>query len=324
MKFKVGDKVKLDISNNSKRTDFLADLQMNLADRTISSRNYDVTVDAIETGKEFTIMAVDEPGQCYELKIGRQELSFMPEDEDLILVTTKEADAQDDKLLKQIGKMEKKAKMIKADSEAAALRRTLFPQVPADFPVKPLLPGEKAEDKTTCLTCGLSWDDAIVTSMTPAPGARCPFEEFHAFGIYKDDPIRRDDTKPPVKALQDAARKAETMFRNFAGTDPGACLTAGSEHAEACEMADELRDANAQIDNWREFINNCARPGDVANVIMERDNLRTQRDELLEACKAALGMFNDSMFIWGKDDDKKVCHMTRALARAIAKAGARS
>lgn len=84
----------------------------------------------------------------------------------------------------------------------------------------------------------------------------------------------------PVKRLQDAAAKAETMFRNFAGEDPGACLTAGSEHAEACEMADELRDANAAINNWREFLNNCARPGDVANVILERDRLR----EALRQC----------------------------------------
>lgn len=94
--------------------------------------------------------------------------------------------------------------------------------------------------------------------------------------------------KPPVRMLQEAARKAETMFRNFAGEDPGACLTAGSEHAEACEIADELRDANAAIDNWREFLNNCARPGDVANVILERDTLRTQRDELLTCLETVL------------------------------------
>ncbi len=29
--------------------------------------------------------------------------------------------------------------------------------------------------------CGLSWDDDIVTSMTPAPSARCPFEPFHEY-----------------------------------------------------------------------------------------------------------------------------------------------
>jgi len=29
--------------------------------------------------------------------------------------------------------------------------------------------------------CGLSWDDSIITSMTPTPSARCPFEHFHKY-----------------------------------------------------------------------------------------------------------------------------------------------
>jgi hypothetical protein len=52
-------------------------------------------------------------------------------------------------------------------------------QIPKNFPVKPLKPGDKAEDRATCGQCGLSWDDAIPTSYTPAPSARCPFEAFH-------------------------------------------------------------------------------------------------------------------------------------------------
>lgn len=32
----------------------------------------------------------------------------------------------------------------------------------------------------TCGTCGRSWDDAVVTGWTPAPMARCPFEDEHA------------------------------------------------------------------------------------------------------------------------------------------------
>ena len=31
-------------------------------------------------------------------------------------------------------------------------------------------------DIATCGDCGRSWDDSIVTHMTPAPSARCPFE----------------------------------------------------------------------------------------------------------------------------------------------------
>ena len=54
--------------------------------------------------------------------------------------------------------------------------------IPEDFEVQPLKSGEEAEYKATCGTCGLSWDDGKVTSMTPAPSARCPFETFHEEG----------------------------------------------------------------------------------------------------------------------------------------------
>lgn len=53
-------------------------------------------------------------------------------------------------------------------------------KVPRDFPVQPLKPNEPAKDRIACLTCGLSWDDAIPTDWTPSPSARCPFENFHA------------------------------------------------------------------------------------------------------------------------------------------------
>lgn len=51
--------------------------------------------------------------------------------------------------------------------------------IPADYPVRPLRVFQPAGDRRTCGTCGLSWDDSIATSMTPAPAARCPFEYFH-------------------------------------------------------------------------------------------------------------------------------------------------
>ena len=42
--------------------------------------------------------------------------------------------------------------------------------------------------------CGLSWDDSIITGMTPTPSARCPFEYFHK---YDEDgycpPLRKFD-----------------------------------------------------------------------------------------------------------------------------------
>jgi len=52
--------------------------------------------------------------------------------------------------------------------------------IPADFEVQPIDPKDpNAIDPATCGTCGLTWDDGIPTSWTPAPSGRCPFEYFH-------------------------------------------------------------------------------------------------------------------------------------------------
>jgi hypothetical protein len=67
-------------------------------------------------------------------------------------------------------------KIIDALPEQRDLRRS---DIPADWPVQPLGFKDAAEDKATCGACGLSWDDGKITSMTPVPGARCPFESFH-------------------------------------------------------------------------------------------------------------------------------------------------
>jgi hypothetical protein len=40
--------------------------------------------------------------------------------------------------------------------------------------------GNIVVDTVTCGTCGRSWNDAMVTSYTPAPSARCPFEYWHS------------------------------------------------------------------------------------------------------------------------------------------------
>ena len=61
-------------------------------------------------------------------------------------------------------------------------------KIPKNYPVKPLKEGQAAKDKCTCGTCGLSWDDAIVTSITPTPSGRCPFEHFHQ---SEDEDIRK-------------------------------------------------------------------------------------------------------------------------------------
>lgn len=70
--------------------------------------------------------------------------------------------------------------------------------IPADFPVQPLKSGQEAKDKVTCGHCGLSWDDAIPTSWTPAPSARCPFEYFH---LYPEDTKQRSVTNATEKTM---------------------------------------------------------------------------------------------------------------------------
>jgi hypothetical protein len=52
-------------------------------------------------------------------------------------------------------------------------------RIPRAFPVRPLRRATKRKGRTTCGTCRLSWDDDKITSWTPAPSARCPFEYFH-------------------------------------------------------------------------------------------------------------------------------------------------
>jgi hypothetical protein len=44
--------------------------------------------------------------------------------------------------------------------------------------------GEHKPDLATCGHCGRTWDNARISSLTPAPSARCPFEYAHT---YEDD-----------------------------------------------------------------------------------------------------------------------------------------
>lgn len=68
--------------------------------------------------------------------------------------------------------------------------------IPRTHPVQPLRAGQAAKSPATCGHCGLSWDDGKVTSMTPAPGARCPFEEFHLHA----EPRQRRTLRPATAA----------------------------------------------------------------------------------------------------------------------------
>lgn len=44
--------------------------------------------------------------------------------------------------------------------------------------------GNEIVDVVTCGHCDRSWNDAAISSITPAPSARCPFEYEHE---YRED-----------------------------------------------------------------------------------------------------------------------------------------
>lgn len=52
--------------------------------------------------------------------------------------------------------------------------------------------GREIVDIATCGTCGRSWNDAAVSSITPAPSGRCPFESEHDDDDDDDDEPRYD------------------------------------------------------------------------------------------------------------------------------------
>lgn len=60
-------------------------------------------------------------------------------------------------------------------------------RIPKHYPVQPLKDGEPAIDRASCERCRLSWDDGKVTSITPSPAGRCPFEFFHDDGDVKEN-----------------------------------------------------------------------------------------------------------------------------------------
>lgn len=72
-------------------------------------------------------------------------------------------------------------------------------RIPKNFEVQPLKPGENPPGKTTCGSCGLSWDDDKPTTWTPAPSGRCPFEYFHVYPKEKKPRIWVKNTVPTVE-----------------------------------------------------------------------------------------------------------------------------
>lgn len=86
--------------------------------------------------------------------------------------------------------------------------------IPSNFPVQPIKPDDpNAVAIASCGVCGRHWDDGRVTSMTPAPAARCPFEAFH----------EDEDTERSMQAALDrqALALGATERETFGRTDDG-------------------------------------------------------------------------------------------------------
>lgn len=93
--------------------------------------------------------------------------------------------------------------------------------IPNDYPVQPIEPNDpSAIAPATCGTCGLTWDDGKVTSMTPAPSARCPFEAFHEDDDEDDEcPILVEVDGPPSGEHIGACTCGRPIYRSrMAGT----------------------------------------------------------------------------------------------------------
>lgn len=90
--------------------------------------------------------------------------------------------------------------------------------IPKSHPVQPC-ELEEAKAPATCGHCGLTWDDAISTGLTPAPAARCPFEPFHTCEDEEPTPLVAPEDLGTPKAGATFARATLDYFRDLVGGD---------------------------------------------------------------------------------------------------------
>ena len=109
--------------------------------------------------------------------------------------------------------------------------------------------GEPKVIVATCGHCGFSWNDALITSVTPTPSGRCPNEYGH---VYPDEPTDRkaDATARLIDALgwETLANIGPTLtctevdaladFLRAHGQDESATVLIDA-HAEADDEGDE-------------------------------------------------------------------------------------
>lgn len=146
------------------------------------------------------------------------------------------------------------------------LRERRGVDVPADHPVQPLDDDDRPPGRTTCGTCGRSWDDGKSTSITPAPAARCPFEYEH---LDADDQARLEalegietdlggslaayaDDQPQAIAEDDFAHYAEELAEEIGAIDRSASwpLTCINWQEAADELAQDYSSFDFEGRKW--------------------------------------------------------------------------
>lgn len=94
--------------------------------------------------------------------------------------------------------------------------------------------GKPKVDMATCGHCGRTWNDALGTSITPAPSARCPFEYEH---VYEDD--EEDDEE----VVAEAHGFRVTITRS-AGKDKAVVILVDGPDEGPTRQRDELPDGS--------------------------------------------------------------------------------
>jgi len=98
--------------------------------------------------------------------------------------------------------------------------------------------GQVIENMATCGECGKTWNDALISSRTPAPSGRCPYESIH-------------EEIAELKVLQTLADEAEGYAPDW---KYGESLIRDSYfETYARELADDI----GAIDKNQSWPNNC-------------------------------------------------------------------
>jgi len=146
--------------------------------------------------------------------------------------------------------------------------------------------GNVIEDIATCGNCGESWNDALITSWTPAPSGRCPYEYIHP-EIAELARLRRlqsqeEDSGEALLQVHRKTRKPLAAFASNTWTPVLAALVKVSAEVESWHSVHGHSEGSTQCDSlcalipeMREAIRNARATPIVENPsVYDVDDLR--------------------------------------------------